>query len=100
MRYLVIISILMLSLSSAYGQKDKSMCEGNREYNKSAFEESEVEYRRALDINPNSEKATLTLEMFSTGWGNMKRPCNFNKHRYYLRQASEGCVIIQQGNPF
>lgn len=62
MRYLLIIIIFLSSLHGAYGQTHrKYVREGNREYSKGSYDKSEIEYRRALDINPESDKAIFNL---------------------------------------
>ena len=62
MRSLFLILIVILSLPSAYGQNHRKYVRGgNRDYTKGSYDKSEIEYRRALDINPESDKAVFNL---------------------------------------
>ena len=61
MRKIVIYLLLFLSVS-AFAQKERSMArKGNRFYADSAFAESEIAYRKALDVNANLREAQFNL---------------------------------------
>ena len=61
-RYIGIFLLLGL-VTSVYAQKEERglIRKGNRLYNDSAFVDSEIYYRKALDINPNSTASMYNL---------------------------------------
>lgn len=62
MKNLVLLSLMLTLATSVSAQKHKTYIrEGNKEYLKNNYEQSEIEYRRALDAYPASEKATFNL---------------------------------------
>jgi Ca-activated chloride channel homolog len=58
-------SILLIALSQTIlcnaQVANREIRTGNKEYNKKAFSEAEIHYRKALEKNPDSEKATYNL---------------------------------------
>jgi tetratricopeptide (TPR) repeat protein len=62
MRLVVTIILFLIFEPLLLAQNEhKYIRQGNREYLKANFEQSELDYRRALDQKPNSEKATFNL---------------------------------------
>lgn len=65
MKYNVIIWIICLLISSsllAYGQGDKKFIrQGNSKYEKKEFADSEISYRKAIDMNKSSGDASFNL---------------------------------------
>jgi Ca-activated chloride channel family protein len=63
-RHLFLLSALLITLSAvSYSQADRKLRrEGNREYSKEKYSESEISYRKALDKNKESSDA-----VFNTG---------------------------------
>lgn len=61
-RHLLIFILALLSLVPAYGQKERKYTrQGNRDYSESNFENSEMLYRRAIDVDPSFDKALFNL---------------------------------------
>ena len=59
--YLIIISIILYS-QSVHAQADKKyLRQGNREYEKNKFSESEILYRKATDKNKNAPDAVFNI---------------------------------------
>ena len=58
-----ILTILLITIPAiATAQKHKQYIrQGNKEYSRNNYEQSEIEYRRALDENPGSGKAIFNL---------------------------------------
>ncbi len=57
---LILIMLLLLLPSFAWSQADrKYIRQGNREYSKDKYSESEISYRRALDVNKESADAVF-----------------------------------------
>jgi tetratricopeptide (TPR) repeat protein len=57
---LMLTAVLLLLPVSAYSQADrKFLRQGNREYSKDKYSESEISYRRALDVNKESADAVF-----------------------------------------
>jgi len=62
MRFQVLILILLAVPSVAEAQNHRKFIrEGNREYSKQRYDQSEVEYRRAIDVSPDAGKAVFNL---------------------------------------
>lgn len=64
MRKYIFLTILVVSTSvTCFAQKEvrSSIREGNRLYNQEAYLDSEINYRRALDVNPVDSIATFNL---------------------------------------
>ncbi len=58
--WLILTAVLLLLPLSAYSQGEKKFIrQGNREYEKSKYDESEVSYRRAIDKNDESSDAVF-----------------------------------------
>ncbi len=62
-RYLIILLILCVSSLGLYAQKEerKQIREGNKLYDSEKFTEAEIDYRKALEVNPKSPQATMNL---------------------------------------
>ena len=59
--FLYIIFVLLMSLQ-AFAQKDvKLVRKGNKSYNQGNFKDAEMDYRKALDFNKESEKGKFNL---------------------------------------
>ena len=62
MRYILIIIIALISMGGFAQRSDRDFIRrGNRLYADSLFVKAEVEYRRALDVNPHSVEAMYNL---------------------------------------
>jgi len=63
MRTLALSSVLIIFIAfSAYAQNEKkSIRQGNREFNKNDYANSEISYRKALEKNPSSFKGNFNL---------------------------------------
>ena len=62
MRYILIIIIALISVGGFAQRSDRDFIRrGNRLYADSLFVKAEVEYRRALDVNPHSVEAMYNL---------------------------------------
>jgi tetratricopeptide (TPR) repeat protein len=60
--YFFIVFALSLFVTNTYGQSEKkAVREGNREFKRSEYMDSEISYRSALDINPTSFKGNFNL---------------------------------------
>ncbi len=58
---LFIVLLFSISMQSV-GQKHKKLLrQGNRDYKESVFEESELQYRKSIDVNPLYNDATFNL---------------------------------------
>ena len=62
-RTILCLTVLILSSSSVFAQKAerKHVREGNDLYKSEKFTESEIEYRKALEVNPRSIEGTYNL---------------------------------------
>jgi len=61
-RILFIIALIFLTVLPLAGQKQKKYTrQGNRDYSENNFEESEILYRRAIDVDPLFNKAAFNL---------------------------------------
>lgn len=62
MRNLIIVVSLLLIATIAFAQSEKkAVRQGNKEFKKGEYFDSEISYRSALDINPSSFKANFNL---------------------------------------
>ena len=64
MRYLTYIAVVLFtfSVADAFAQSERKLVrEGNSQYDDGNFAEAEVEYRKALDENPNYYKGKFNL---------------------------------------
>ena len=58
---LVILPVLMLSVAVNAQPDKKFIRQGNREFEKNKFSESEISYRKAIDNNKNSGDAVFNV---------------------------------------
>jgi Ca-activated chloride channel homolog len=61
MRNQILLIVLCIPLVSIAQVENPEIRKGNKEYDKNAFNEAELNYRKALEKNPASEKATYNL---------------------------------------
>ena len=61
-KLIYILTIFMISVSSAYGQNVRSMIRGgNKDYRAGKHPQSEIKYRKALESNPYNPQASYNL---------------------------------------
>lgn len=61
-KLIYILTIFMVSVSSAYGQNVRSMIrDGNKNYRAGKFPQSEIKYRKALEKDPYNPQASYNL---------------------------------------
>ena len=62
MKHIIILTSFLLLSSIAFSQKERKFIrEGNRNYDKEKYAHSEVSYRKAIENQPNSFKASFNL---------------------------------------
>lgn len=61
MRYLILILAIIQSLLCNAQVANKEIRKGNKEYSKKAYNDAEIDYRKALDKKPDLEIATYNL---------------------------------------
>ena len=62
MKQLVSLALISILASASYAQKERKFIrEGNRNYDKEKYAHSEVSYRKAIENQPNSFKASFNL---------------------------------------
>ena len=59
----ILIALMILATSSAYAQKAErsDVRKGNRQYEKKKYTEAEIQYRKALEVNPHSKEGAYNL---------------------------------------
>ncbi|HET9570103.1 MAG TPA: tetratricopeptide repeat protein [Bacteroidales bacterium] len=59
----ILLATLILATFSAFAQKAErsDVRKGNRQYEKKKFTEAEIQYRKALEVNPHSKEGTYNL---------------------------------------
>ncbi len=94
-----LVYVLLISLSvsgAAYGQGEKKFIrEGNREYAKNNFAESEISYRRAVDKNNASADA-----VFNTGDALYKQKKYDDAAKQFVESSKMEDDIIKRANAF
>ncbi len=60
-RVLFILVVFSISLQTMGQKHKKFLRQGNRDYKESIFEESELQYRKSIDVNPSYNDASFNL---------------------------------------